>query len=384
MDSNRTPPPRIALIACALLVLPAAAYAQRPGILISQKYTGTVRVVSSDGQKYDGTSGQTYPLSMQAAGYCKGDETVHDARLRALNWPGSESAVDTSELRDHEKRFSLRPVLVPYSLTPIEWHANWKKAVVDACNANLTQQMNAHQWTAGKVLSRDWKLNGVVLGQLEGLLSCNDGGAARGAGFDASGTPQYTMQVPGKVNVTCARKMVDDLAAPRKPKTPVDDLTYGVHVVQANLAILPKTGGAGPCGVTLSGLIETDAINTTVTFFYRNNKGGTTPWRSVKTDHSKTAFFSDFIDFGKPASGGFFQPTPAPAPGGPAQGTFAAPQSTKDFHGTYQIVGKNIPFQSNVQNFSFNCTQPAPDRMKAVPATPPPAPTAPVRVKKKS
>ncbi|MEO8062439.1 MAG: hypothetical protein ABI821_06805 [Pseudomonadota bacterium] len=379
MDSNQTRQPHIAFIASALLVLPAAAYAARPGILISQKFTGDVKVVSSDGQSYDAISGKTYPLSMQASGYCKGDETVHDATMRALNWPGSDSPIDVSELRDYEKHFSLRPVLVPYSLTPIAWHANWKKVVVDACNANLAQQMNAHHWTASKVMSRDWKLNGVVLGQVEGILRCNDDGRSHGAGFDSSGQPSYSMQAPGKVNITCGKKMVNDLAAPQKPKTPVDDLTYGVHVVQANLAILPKTGGSGPCGVTLSGVIETDAINTNVTFFYRNNKGGTTPWRSVKTDQSKTAFFSDFIDFGKPSSGGFTQPTPAPS--GPASGTFAAPQSNKDFHGTYQIVGKNIKFESNVQNFSFNCTQPAPNQMKVLPAKPPTVP--PVRTKKK-
>ena len=358
---------RAPLVASALLALPAAAFAEHPGILISQKFTGDVNVASSGGERYDAISGKTYPLSMQAAGACRGDETVDSGKMRALNWPGSDSPIDMSELRSHDKRFSLRPVLVPYSLTPIEWHANWKKAVVDACNANLQQQMATHQWTASKVMSRDWKLKGVVLGQVEGVLMCK-GGKPKPGPFDSSGLPTYDMQTPGKVNVTCAKRMADDFAAPQKPKTPTDDFSYGVHVVQANLAIIPKTGGAGPCGVTLSGVIETDAVNTTVTFFYRNNKGGTTPWRSVKTDHSKTAFFSDFIDFGKPASGGFFQPTPAP--NGPASGTFAAPQSNKDYHGTYQIVGKNIKFESNVQNFSFNCTQPAPDQIKAAPKKP--------------
>lgn len=345
-------------IAAVLLASASLAQAQHPGIFVSQKYVGSVTVVSDGGQVYDRIQGKTYPLSMQAGGVCGEGETVHDASLKSLTWPGSDSQIDVSELRASEKSFTVRPVLVPYSLTPVEWNANWKQRVLEACNQNLMQQMNARHWTPQQVFARDWTLDDVSLGQVEGLLACNDKKARfEVKPFDSSGVPTYRMQVTGRVKVICGKHQFDDFAAPKKPKTPTDDLTYGVHVVQANLAILPKTGGSGPCGVTLSGVIETDAINTTVTFFYRNNKGGTTPWRSVKTDHSKTAFFSDFIEFDKPGVGGGFVNPMAGSPG-PAGNTFAATPSTKDFNGTYQIVGKNIAFESNVGHFAFNCAAP--------------------------
>jgi len=344
------------IAAAMLLSCAQVARAEHPGILISQKFVGTVTVVSDGGQAYDKIQGKTYPLSMQAVGACGEGETVHSAELKSLTWPDSVSELDLSDLRASDERFSIRPVFVPYSLTPIEWHATWKQRVLDACNHNLTQQITARHWTRQQVLARDWTLDDVSLGDVEGLLACNDP-PQHGTGFNSDGVPTYRMRATGRVKVICGKHLFDDFAAPAKPKTPTDDLTYGVHVVQANLAILPKTGGNGPCGVTLSGVIETDAIDTTVTFYYRNNKGGTTPWRSVKTDHSKTAFFSDFIEFDKPGAPGGFVTAP-PASHGPAGTTFAATPSAKDFNGTYQIVGKNFAFESNVGHFAFDCATP--------------------------
>jgi hypothetical protein len=340
-------------VAAVLAAHVVPAHAERPGVIFSQTVVPTVKVTASANTSYNHISGKTYPLGAQLSGYCPSG--VHGASVRTAGVPGNGDAVDTSDLRSGDKRVSLRPVLVPYSLTPIEWPAKWRQAVFAACNDNAVKQMNSRHLTAQQVLARDWNLGEVRVDTMTALLVCDDDHHA-GIGFDSSGVPTYDMDAAARVKVICGKSKVDDFAAPTRPKTPTQDLTYGVHVVQSNLAILPKTGGSGPCGVTLSGMVETDAINTTVTFFYRNNKGGTTPWRSVKTDHSKTAFFSDFIDFGKPSAGGFVSPVAGPS--GPAAGTFAAPHSTKDFSGTYQIVGKNITFQSNIQNFSFDCAAP--------------------------
>ena len=121
-------------------------------------------------------------------------------------------------------------------------------------------------------------------------------------------------------------------------------------------------------------------INATVTLFYRNNKGGTTPWRTVKTDHSKTVFFSDYLDFSKPTGPSVTAPQPA------GNGGYAATPG-KQHNGYYQMVGKNLPFESNMASFNFDCAKASPGGVttapnkptvppnKAVPpATPPPPP----------
>ena len=352
------------IAAASLLAGAHLAHAQHPGMIISQKYVGTVTVISGGGQAYDGIRGKTYPLTMQAVGVCGEKETVDSAELHSLTWPDSVSELDLSDLRASEKSFSLRPVMVPYSLTPIEWHASWKQRVLEACNHNLAQQMSARHWTPQQVFARDWTLDAVSLGDVEGVLSCHDAPHPGDTHFDDSGVPTYRMRATGRVRVICGRHQFGDFAAPTKPKTPTDDLTYGVHVVQAHLTILPKTGGNGPCGVTLSGVIETDAIDTNVTFLYRNNQGGTTPWRSVKTDHSKTAFFSDFIEFDRPGTAGGFLNPRAGKPHA-AGNSYAATPSGKDFNGTYQIVGKNIAFESNVGHFAFDCAAPPVNGFKA-------------------
>jgi hypothetical protein len=353
---------RTTWIAAAAFVAGApVAQAAHPGLIFGQTHVNAVRVVASGDGGYDQISGASYPLPTQVSGYCP-ESAVETLAVVASGIPGSQ-AVDISDLRPGEKTVSLRPVLVPYSLTPIAWPAPWKQAVLAACNANLTTQMNAHHQTRAQVFAHDWPLGEVKVADVTAYLGCKSTGPV--TQFDASGA-DYSQKIAGRVQVICGKRQFDDFAAPQRPKTPTNDLTYGVHVVQANLAILPKTGGNGPCGVTLSGVIETDAVDTTVTFFYRNNKGGTTPWRSVKTDHSKTAFFSDFIEFDKPGVAGGFVTAQPPGTPHAAGSAFAATPSGKDFNGTYQIVGKNIAFESNVGHFAFDCAAPPVAGFKAV------------------
>jgi hypothetical protein len=368
------------VVAAAFAAHTLSAHAAHPGLIFWQEHVANVKVVSTNDTSYDDIAGQSYPLSTQIAGNCP-DSAVESVTVTATGIAGAQQ-VDFSDLRPGDREVSLRPVLVPYSLTPISWPAQWKQTVLAACNANLVSQMNARHWTRAQVLARDWPLGEVKVAELTSHLGCKSTG--NGTQFDPNGA-DYHLPIDGRVRLTCGKTMVDDFAAPKKPKTPTDDLTYGVHVVQAHLSILPKTGGNGPCGVTLSGVIETDAINTTVTFFYKNNKGGTTPWRSVKTDHSKTAFFSDFIEFNKPGVQGGLT-TAQPGAHGPAGNTFAAPQSGKDFSGTYQMIGKNMAFESNIGHFAFDCAVPPVTNFAGAKPQPPAKPltTAPVPPKKRA
>jgi hypothetical protein len=366
---------------CLVLALHGgAAFAARDGVIIGQINIPTVSVESSDGQTYDKVRGPTGALNFNISGQCPSNHGVYRASGHALHWPDSTGEAYIGDLRKTDRKLPLRMLWVPHSLTPIEWHSSWKQKAIAACNANLSK-LKSDGRSAGQVFAQRWTLGNVEIDRVEGTLNCLKL-ESTGVGFDSAGGKTFTMRNSASAKVQCERRLaVNDLKAEAKPKSPVDDLTYGVHVVNSNLTALPKTTANGVCGLTLSGFIETDAINATVTLFYRNNKGGTTPWRTVKTDHSKTAFFSDFLDFAKPTGPSVSAAQPS------GNGGFAA-NPGKEHSGYYQIVGKNMPFQSNMASFNFDCAKPAPGGIttapskpklpanKAVPpATPPPPPS---------
>jgi hypothetical protein len=338
-----------------------AALAARDGVIIGQDHIPTISVESTNGQSYDKVRGPTGALNFKISGQCPSNHGVLRASARALHWPDSTGEADIGDLRKNDRKLSLRPVWVPHSLTAIEWHASWKQKALAACNANLSK-LKADGRTAGQVFAQRWPLRKVEIDRVEGTLNCLKL-ESTGFDFDSDGGKTFTMRNSAWVNINCERHMVNDFKAESKPKTSVDDLTYGVHVVQANLTALPKTTANGVCGLTLSGVIETDAINATVTVFYRNNKGGTTPWRTVKTDHSKIAFFSDYLDFTKPTGPSLSAAQPAGN-----GGLVAAPG--KQHNGYYQMIGKNIPFQSNKASFNFDCAKPSPGGITTAPNKP--------------
>ncbi len=168
------------------------------------------------------------------------------------------------------------------------------------------------------------------------------------------------------VSVVCEQSPDLPLASPKDP-TPIptgpQDLALRAGVTQSFLTLIEKSRPAGTCGVKLSGVIETNLPNTTVTFAYRNHQGVETPARTLKTDHSKTVMFVDEIHF-KPSGGGLTTPVAPATPGNPS-GSFAAPTSDQQYHGWYQIVGKNFSFKSNMAEYSFSCLPKGPDGLKA-------------------
>ena len=367
--------PNLLWLACALTS--GTALAARDGVIVGQAYVPTISVESTDGQSYNRVRGPTSALNFNLTGQCPSGYGVLGASARALHWPDSTGDADTSDLRGTDRKLTQHLVWVPHSLTPIDWHASWKQKVIAACNANLSRQKGNGR-TSQQVFAQRWPLSQVEVDRVEGTLRCaNLDTNGSGHGFDTEGGRSYTMLNSASVNVDCEKYLIDDIKARSKPKSPVDDITNGIHVVQANLTVLPKTTQNGVCGITLSGVIETDVINATVTLFYRNNKGGKTPWRTVKTDHSKTVFFTDYLDFSKPAGPAESAATPGRAPGG------FAPNPGKQHSGYYQMVGKNIPFESNMASFNFDCARAAPGGVTTAPARPTTAPANPTVVPNK-
>ncbi len=203
----------------------------------------------------------------------------------------------------------------------------------------------------------------------------NEGALGHGAGsipLDARYWRQATLWQ--NVNVVCEKAPDLPVAAPKDP-TPIPagpgNVTIARGVTQSFLTLLEKNKPAGACGVKLSGVIETNLPNTTVTYAYRNHKGVETPSRTRKTDHSSTVMFVDEVDFAQNQNSGSTLTTPVatPTPGNPGS-TLAPNASDKPYSGWYQMVGKNFSFKSNMAEYNFDCQAKPPGGFKAPGAVP--------------
>lgn len=217
----------------------------------------------------------------------------------------------------------------------------------------------------------------------------HEGAVAHGAGsipLDARYWRQATLWQ--NVNVVCEKAPDLPVAAPRDP-TPIPtgpaQITIARGVTQSFLTLLEKNKPAGACGVKLSGVIQTNLPNTTVTYAYRNHKGVETPSHTRKTDHSSTVMFVDEVDFAQGQGSGSTLSTPVatPTPGHPGS-TLAPHASGKAYSGWYQMVGKNFSFKSNMAEYNFDCQGKHPGGFQSSGAAPAvvvrlPAARAPVR-----
>ena len=321
----------------------------------------SVRVISTDGVKYNDIKGNSYAFMMLMSGDCLADRHVTLARSNPTEGFYPFDEVDISDLLPPAQVLTPRLVYVPDSVGPIAWPSAWRKKVIDACNANLEQKMNAGS-SRGAVLSQDWNLGSTLVGGATGELYCSV--PSNPSGHEDVGSWGYNRGASLNVNLTCGRRLIDDIA-PNPPRPPPDDLTYGVHVIESHLTVTP-VATATQCGITLSGMVRTDFPDVWVSFQYRNNKGGMTPLRLVRTDWTKTAHFDDFMEF-DPVAGGGFVATPQGAPG---PGSFTAPVSDKQFAGTYQMDGSDPSFESNIAGFGFNCPPGSYTTLQAAPASP--------------
>jgi hypothetical protein len=330
----------------ALASLPAWAAEEYATVDIEQQEVPAVRVVSTDGAEYDAIAAPTDALVMRMSGDCQVLRHVVLARASGQAAQAETlSDVDISDLDESDHVLTPRTVRVPPSALPVSWPTAWRNKLIDACNDHLDSLLDRGS-KRSQVLSKDWNIGAVVVDSIDAELYCSTPDQESRGDQGSWGIQTSTQAM---ATVICGRHIADDFAPTPKPR-PIDDLTYGTHVIQANLVILP-VATATECGINLSGMVETDAINVWVTLYYQNNQGGMTPWRAVKTDHSKTAFFNDFIEFSPDGSGGFIA-TPAGAPG---PGSLIAPSSDKQFVGTYQMLGKHPLFHSNIANFGFDC-----------------------------
>ena len=304
-----------------------------------------VRVVSTDGMQYNAIVGNTYAFMMAMSGDCLADRHVTLARADANDASYPFTEVDISDLLPPAQVLTPRLVYVPDTIAPVAWPNVWRKKAIDACNAHLQQKMNAGA-ARGAVLSFDWNLGAKYIDVLNAHMYCS---VPSGGSHQDNGSWGLEQGASGYANVTCGRHLRDDIVQ-NPPPPPPGDITYGVHVVDSHLGIVP-IATAAQCGITLNGMVRTDFANVWVAFQYKNNMGGMTPSRLVKTDATKVAYFNDFIAFNPVSTGGFV----ATPQGAPAPGSFLAPSSDAQFVGTYQLDGSDPSFDSNIAGFAFDC-----------------------------
>jgi hypothetical protein len=112
-----------------------------------------------------------------------------------------------------------------------------------------------------------------------------------------------------------------------------------VAVSQATLLTIGKATAGGTCKIILSGVIETNLANAEVKFRYEHSGGQKSNVKTVKTDFTKTAMFSDEYDVPNNPNG--------------------------DEIGKVRLVGESIDFQSGWSAYRMHCTAPGPGDIQA-------------------
>jgi Putative peptidoglycan-binding domain-containing protein len=204
---------------------------------------------------------------------------------------------------------------------------------------------------------------------------------------DSGGTPSGSSQVqtgynPGnlhedslRLNVSGGGKtLVSDwwrysITCDPDTATFVDNIpqTLGQPVVvqQAFLAIFPEAPTDGSkCGLSVSGLIQTNVKNATVKFRLRNHQGNTTGWQTVQTTHANNiGQFVEYLDFSSSGQGVWMSPGGGWALPGAGAGSQAGRKA-----GTLQIVTEQpMAFEGDVASYDFACHDPAPAGLGTAP-----------------
>jgi hypothetical protein len=138
-----------------------------------------------------------------------------------------------------------------------------------------------------------------------------------------------------------------------------------VFVQQAFLALFPVAPRDGSkCGVTVSGLIQTNVKNVNVTFRLKNHQGNSTNAQTIKTSHANNiGKFVEYLDFSTSGQGVWVTPGGGWALPGGGAGSQAGPKQ-----GTLQIVVENpATFEGNVASYNFTCHDPVPVGLQQVP-----------------
>src|SRR5262245_39917550 len=145
--------------------------------------------------------------------------------------------------------------------------------------------------------------------------------------FTGAGSPNPAIEgslVQPTIDVTC--KKWGGATAP----VAGGGVTTGL--VSAQLTVIETYGPSGVCMLKLSGVLESDSINTEVKYRYEDDKGHKSDVYTATTDHSKTAFFAQQYNIDN-------------NPNGPETGKV-------------RVVGVNYGFASAWKPYVMKCVEP--------------------------
>jgi hypothetical protein len=272
--------------------------------------------VLSNGSQYTGIQGSGLANIVGTASVELDAETA--GRVKSWKvWLALHNGAETLSLSHYAvgKSYSLgdRPKRVDRTEQVIVPQAAYQQWIVAQCNAMAQGLRNSGQG------------NTAIFGQDRSLKI----EVSAGYDYDLTGAGSNNIIIEGAgsgptFDVTC--KKWPGMTAP----VASGGLTTGL--VSAQLTVIETYGPSGVCMLKLSGVLESDNVNTKVSYRYEDDKGHKSGVYTATTDHSKTAFFSQEYKLDN-------------NPDGPE-------------NGRVRVVGVNHSFASDWMPYSMNCVEP--------------------------
>jgi hypothetical protein len=184
--------------------------------------------------------------------------------------------------------FGDRPKTVRQNISMLVSPAFVKDFAVEACNANVAA-LRGQGKSNPDIFGVDRTLS-VATSKRSQVTYTNIADTDKSQVHEAEGTPKQN------ATIVCMKTNPKRVPPPQNYEAPVT-------VTQSSLTIIEKATANGVCKVILSGFVQTNLANREVKFRYEHSAGNKSEWKTVSTDHSKTAFFSHEYDVPNNANG---------------------------------------------------------------------------------
>ena len=195
---------------------------------------------------------------------------------------------------------------------------------VNVCNANVAALRNQGK-SNHEIFGTDRSIN-VHTGHKSQVTYTNIADTDKSQVHEAEGSPQK------QATIVCMKTNPQRVPPPQNYEAPVT-------VTQASLTLIEKATANGTCKVILSGVVQTNLANRDVKFRYEHSAGHKSEIKTIRVDHSKTAFFSHEYDIPNNERG--------------------------NETGMIRFKGTEPNFESAWKNYSMNCGPKAPGGLQS-------------------
>jgi hypothetical protein len=206
---------------------------------------------------------------------------------------------------------------------------------VNVCNANVSALRNQGK-SNHEIFGSDRSIN-VHTGHKSQVTYTNIADNDNSQVHESEGSPQK------QATIVCMKTNPQRVQPPQNYEAPVT-------VTQTSLTLIEKATANGACKVILSGVVQTNLANRDVKFRYEHSAGHKSEIKTIRVDHSKTAFFSHEYDIPNNERG--------------------------NETGMIRFKGTEPNFESAWKSYSMNCGPKAPGGLQSaggngMPANPP-------------